>query len=390
MVELILFLVIIYLLTALIGILVEKVRVPWLFASLILGLGLACFNPFPQVMSSDVFLFLAQLGMWFLLFTIGFEINLSEIAQQKAFIVKATFFLVLLEALGGSLFIHFIFGTQWPIAILVAITFATVGEAVLLPILEEFKLVRTKLGQTILGIAVTDDIFEIFGLFMTIILIGISGGENFNIPASIASLMLLFILTVVLLKLRKFNGKIKFPSGEYAFLLSIVVLFLFIIIAQCAFEEASSLGALLSGIALGHFLPKGGRDEVRSTVKSIGFALFGPLFFVWVGSRTSMSYLAMFPYLVFAKVALTKGIKLAGSYAIARNKIGTIKSLILGSCLSVKFSTSVIVFSILFDRGLIGIQLYSVLISSKVVYKFLIPFVLRYLVPKATYTKIEE
>jgi len=39
---------------------------------------------------------------------------------------------------------------------------------------------------------------------------------------------------------------------------------------------------------------------------------------------------------------------------------------------------------ILFDNGFIGLPLYSVLISSKIVYKFLVPFVLSYLVPKVT------
>lgn len=385
----ILLLVTVYLFTAFVGILLEKVKVPWIFASLILGLGLASFNPFSEVMSSDAFVFVTNMGMWFLLFIIGFEINLKEIRTQKEFIVKTTFFLIFLESVGGSLFVHFVFGTNWLIAIVVAISFATVGEIVLLPILEEFNLVRTRLGQIILGCAIVDDIFEVAVLFATILLIGVSGDGDFNVSGAIASLVVLFILTVVLLKSGKINKKLTFPDGEFAFLLSILVLFLFIAIGQFGFSEASSLGALFSGIAIGNFLPKEGKNRTRLAVRSIGFALFGPLFLVSVGAKVSMAYLSMFPYLIFAKVALTKGIKMTGSYLIGRNKIGVIKSLILGSCLSVKFSTSIIVFTILLDKGLIGIPLYSVLISSKVVYKFVVPFVLRYLVPKADLIKIE-
>jgi Ca2+-transporting ATPase len=385
----ILFLVTAYLFTAFVGVLLEKVKVPWIFASLILGLGLASFNPFSDVMSSDVFAFLTNMGMWFLLFVIGFEINLKEIRTQKEFIVKTTLFLIFLETVGGSFFVHFIFGTPWLIAIVVAMSFATVGETVLLPILEEFSLVRTRVGQIILGCAIFDDIFEVALIFATILLTGVTRDGDFNVAAALASLALLFIMTVVLLKSGKINKRLEFPDGEFAFLLSILVLFLFIAVGQLALSEASSVGALFSGIAIGNFLPKEGKDRTRLAVRSIGFALFGPLFLVSVGAKVSIAYLSMFPYLVFAKVALTKGIKIAGSYLIGRKKIGVIKSLILGSCLSVKFSTSIIVFTILLDKGLIGIPLYSVLISSKVVYKFIVPLVLRSLVPKANLIRIE-
>ena len=219
---------------------------------------------------------------------------------------------------------------------------------------------------------------------------GLSGDASINVSASLGSLLLLFGLMIALLKLRKFNGKIAFRNREYGFLFSILLLLTFVGITEFAYSEASSLGALLAGLAVGNFLPASASDETKETLRSVSFALFAPVFFVWAGAKTSMSYLLLFPYLVLAKVGLTKSVKMIGSYIIGRKKLGTIKSLIMGSCLSVKFSTSIIVFTILFDKGLIGIPLYSVLISSKIVYKFVIPFVLSYLVPKATLTRIEE
>ena len=57
------------------------------------------------------------------------------------------------------------------LAILVALSFATVGEAVLIPILDEFRLTKTKLGQTIPGVGILDDVIEVLLLvFITVFL----------------------------------------------------------------------------------------------------------------------------------------------------------------------------------------------------------------------------
>lgn len=323
------FLCLMYLATFSVGKILEKVRVPWLFASLIFGFALAAYNPFTDFMTTPAFAVLSQLGMYSLLLIIGFEIDIEEIRRQSRFIVKATFFVVLLEALFGGLFVHYVFGTSWFIAILVGVAFATVGESVLVPILDEFKMTKTKLGQTVLGIAVFDDIFELSVLFITTSLLGNMFLWNEILPVSVVA----------------------------------------------------------AGIVVGRSTR--GSEKIRKTVKTVGFWVFAPFFFTWVGSRVSIAYLAMFPYLVLAKVGLTKSIKIIGSYIIGRNRLGKIESIIMGCCLSVKFSASVIIFTILFDNGLIGLPLYSVLISSKIVYKFIIPFILSYLVPKVSLESIE-
>lgn len=54
----------------------------------------------------------------------------------------------------------------------------------------------------------------------------------------------------------------------------------------------------------------------------------------------------------------------------------------MGVALAVKFSSSIVIIKILFEQGLIGAALYSVLITSKIVFKFVIPLLLSYLVKK--------
>ncbi|MEJ2279169.1 MAG: cation:proton antiporter [Candidatus Lokiarchaeota archaeon] len=83
-----LFLGAIFLLTYLIGMLIEKIHIPWIFAALILGFVLAIYNPFSSITSSSTFDFLSQLGMYFLLFIIGFEIDLKQMKKMGKLISK--------------------------------------------------------------------------------------------------------------------------------------------------------------------------------------------------------------------------------------------------------------------------------------------------------------
>ena len=126
------------------------------------------------------------------------------------FIFKATFFIICLEALFGTLLVHFVFGYNWFVSFLVAMSFATVGEAILLPILDEFKIVNTKLGQSIIGIGTLDDIIEVSVLILVIFLLSPEKNPNAHIALVIASLLALILLIYGLRWLKEKSHKFAF------------------------------------------------------------------------------------------------------------------------------------------------------------------------------------
>lgn len=136
--ELALFLAAVYLATLAVGLVLERVRVPWVFAALLLGLGFATYNPFPRATASETFVFLGELGMYFFLFVIGLEMDLRQILARGRFILRAATGIIVLEAVAGSLFVHYVFGTPWVVAIVVTtdatITPGTVGVVVLVAV----------------------------------------------------------------------------------------------------------------------------------------------------------------------------------------------------------------------------------------------------------------
>jgi len=372
MIGLFLFLSIAFLITFLLGRLLEKVKIPWIFAALFLGSILAVSNPFAVTTSSDTFIFLAQLGMYSLLFIIGFELDLNELLKQGKFIIKSTFFIILFEAFFGFLFVHFLFGTPWFVSLIVALSFATVGEAILIPILDEFKIINTKLGRSIIGIGTLDDVIEIVALILAMLVIGSSStAPHFDLVVTFASLFGMFALAFGLTKLKKESSRFMFLDIPNLFIFVFFVLFLFLAVGQYA--DAAPIGALLAGISLRTFLPKVRIASVEKEIRAICYGFFAPIFFIWVGVTMNVGYLVSYPLLIILIIAVSSGAKLLASWLVARKELGARNSVLLSVGLSVRFSTSIVIVKILFDNALIGLHLYSVIVASSIIFTFIIP-----------------
>ena len=369
--ELFLFLAFAFSLIFVIGLLLEKIRVPWIFAALLIGASLTFYNPFYSVTSSQTFSLLAQLGMYFLLFVIGFEIDLTKMKKAGRFILKSTFFIILLEALFGTALIHFVFGYDLFISFIVALSFATVGEAILIPILDEFKIINTKLGQSIIGIGLLDDIIEILILIVVIFVVGTTTHTPTGISMTIAALFLLFGLAFGLTKLEKASKKFNFLNVEILFLFILFVFFLFLGIG--GYAHAVPIAAFLAGIALKTFIPEKRLKKVESEVKTMCYGFFAPIFFLGVGLSMDIKYIIAFPLLILLIVIISNGAKLLGSYIVARNELGSKQAILLGIGLSIRFSTSIVIIKILFENNIIGSKLYSIIIASSIVFTFLVP-----------------
>lgn len=373
--NLFLFIAAVFIITLLAGQLLEKIRVPWIFAALLVGTVLAVYNPFTDITTSPTFETLARLGMYFLLFLVGFELNLNQLRQKRGFIIRSVFCIIALEGLLGSLVVHFVFDYGWLVSGLVALSFATVGEAILVPILHEFKLINTSLGQAIIGIGTGDDLIEILLLLVATILVG--AGSGGNVLLIIGSLGMLILLTLGFALFRKEAKQFKFASIETLFLFVLFIFFVFIGVGE--YGEAAPLAAILAGVSVRYSVPRQRLEFIDNEIKSLAYGLFAPLFFVWIGASMNVEYLFSFPLLILLVVAVSKGAKLMGSYITGRKELGKHGAILLGIGLSVRFSTSIIIVKFLFDNGVIGQDIYSVIIASSIVFKFIVPTLFSFL-----------
>lgn len=379
--EMLLLLAFTFLLTFLFGRVLEKIKIPWLFAALLLGVVLSPFQFFKSLLSTDSFQFLSQLGMLFLLFIIGFEMDLRDLRRRGRFVVEATFFIILFEALFGSLIVHYLFNYDWLVSILIAISFATVGEAILVPILEEHKIFRTKLGQTIINIGVFDDLVEVACLLIVSILVSRVGPNTIQQTSlSIFSIFIIFLLAYGLTKLKKKGFRFKIPNIETLFVFTISLFFLFIGIGKYA--DAAPIGAILAGVALKNFIPPQRLKLIESEIKTMCYGLFAPIFFLSIGISVDLMKVFSFLHLLVIVVVVVCLAKIVGSIIASVKKIGLRASFLLGLGLSTRFSTSLVILSILLSNGLIENRIYSILVSSTIIFAFIIPLLFSYLVGK--------
>jgi len=301
------------------GFLLQKyLRIPWMFVTLLLGIILSVFGFFKPTVESESFELLATLGVLFLLFIIGFNLDLKKMKNLGKYIVKGTILNVSLGGFFGSLLLYFGFpahvSNSFLIALIVALSFATVGEAVLLPILKEFGVIKTTFGQLTLGIGTLDDIIEVLMLVVVAILpafLQVVQTQSFPDPLSILlGLGCLLLLTLALIKLGSKMKRIlekNHPPPYVPSLLTLLVFFSFVALGGFVFESLATVGAIFGGIAVRGLLPKERLYENEKNVEFLGYILLSPLFFLSIGAKVSLTSLLLSPLLIVLIWGVAKG-----------------------------------------------------------------------------------
>ena len=363
------------------GFLLQKyLRIPWMFAALFFGIILSEFGFFGPSIKSESFQLLATLGMLVILFMIGFNLDLKEIKKLGKQIVIGTISIISLEGFFVSLLLYFGFpalvSNSYLVALITALSFATVGEAVLLPILSEFNVLNTTFGQLTLGIGTFDDIIEVLMLAIIAALPALlpkAQVQSFPDPLLILSALGgLLILTLVMTKLANKLKNILRKNSNMPYVHSLLILLVFFSFAALGgfvFESLAAVGAILGGIVARQLLPEKTLNEDEKTINFVGYIFLSPLFFLSIGADVSLTSLFIYPLLVVFLLIVANTSKYITSFLFFRKMLGNKYSLLLGVGLGVRFSTSLIVQFILFSSGYISLALYSALIATAIIMK---------------------
>ncbi len=371
---LILLIVTTYLVIITLGTVLNKYfRLPWMFTVVIFSIFLSIFGLFSDVIKSENFQLLARLGMLFFLFTIGLDLNLRELKKLGKLIVFGNITLVLVEATALALIFYFFYpdyvNHSFVIALFAGMAFGTVGEVLLLAILKEFGVEKTRFGQLALGIGVFDDVFEIFAMGVIVALPAftvIDKGQSSAVREGLGifgTLIALILVTALLVKtgkvLRPKIQKLKKLNEKIPPFLIFLIFFGFIYLSTIKFENIGIVAAILSGIVINEVLPV---DWVEQYKKPIFFAanfILGPFYFLKLGSGISLAALLANPILILVIMTVSLSSRILVSHLLFKKTLGKRESLVMGVALSNKFSTSVISENLLFSTGLIAAPLYS-------------------------------
>jgi len=280
---------------------------------------------------------------------------------------------VLVEATALALIFYFFYpdyvNHSFVIALFAGMAFGTVGEVLLLAILKEFGVEKTRFGQLALGIGVFDDVFEIFAMGVIVALPAftvIDKGQSSAVREGLGifgTLIALILVTALLVKtgkvLRPKIQKLKKLNEKIPPFLIFLIFFGFIYLSTIKFENIGIVAAILSGIVINEVLPV---DWVEQYKKPIFFAanfILGPFYFLKLGSGISLAALLANPILILVIMTVSLSSRILVSHLLFKKTLGKRESLVMGVALSNKFSTSVISENLLFSTGLIAAPLYS-------------------------------
>ncbi len=365
-----------------IGYLINRyLQMPWMFTIVVFGMILSALGWFKGTMASPGFQFLAKAGMLFFLFTIGVDLDLGEIRKLGAYIAGGDILLTLTEGFLIALLLFFGFPAfvshSFAVALLCGIAFGTVGEVILLAILKEFGVEKTRFGQLALGIGVFDDIFEILALAGIIALPAFTSGatqgaawhQSLTIVVSLVGIIgVTLLLSLAGRHTRRYLEKIPADSFVVPFLIFMMI-FAFISLGASGSENMSVIAAIFSGVAVSQVLPAKFVQQYKKPVFFVGNIFLGPFFFLSLGGSMSLGALLAYPLLIAAIMAISLLSRMGVSYLLFSRLLGKRQAVVLGVGLTAKFSTSVISENLLFSSGLIAQPLYSTIMATFIILK---------------------
>lgn len=379
--DIILLIIITYGVALSLGYVLERyLKMPWMFTIVIFGMILSLFGLFSETIKSDEVQMLSRLGMLALLFIVGLDINLDEIRKLGKHIARGAILLTLAEGFLLALLFYFGFpaqvGNSFLIALIVGISFATVGEVILAAVLKEFGMTTTRFGQLALGMGILDNVIEILVLVFVVSLPIFSVTDKaqgipdpmFVVLSLGGTFLLAFLIIKAKNKIKSRLEKYRGPPYVSPFLI-LLTFFSFVGLSAFVFEELGVVTAILGGIVVRQVFPDNILNEYKKPVNFLGYSFLAPFFFLAIGAKASLTSILEFPLVVAFIAAVSICSKVLASSLYFHKLIGLRPSMVLGMGLSIKFSTSLISLAILLDSGFISPMLFSAIIASYIVMK---------------------
>ncbi|MDQ2869296.1 MAG: cation:proton antiporter [Acidobacteriota bacterium] len=269
------------------GEIVERFGQPAVLGELLAGVALG-----PSVLglvpvSEGIFL-LAEIGVMLLLFEVGLETDLGELARVGGPAVLVALLGMVLP-FGGGFLVMRLLGYPTLAAVFVGAALMATSIGITARILGELKVLATREGQIILGAAVADDVL---GLVVLAVVSQIAdrGAVGSWTVAKATGLAIGFLAAALLLGIPV--GKRLVRVVDRAAVRGILVgtsvaLALLLAFAAAKAGSAPIIGAFAAGLVLAR---TNRRHEIDTALKPI-VDIFAPLFFVFVGAQVNVALL---------------------------------------------------------------------------------------------------
>jgi Kef-type K+ transport system membrane component KefB len=352
-----------------------------LLAGLVLGPSLLNFlhwAPFTDKHLGEGIAHLAELGVLLLMFIAGLDLHLSDLAKSVKVSAFAGTLGVLLPLVAGYLAARF-FDFPVDISIFTGLILAATSVSISAQTLMEMGVLRSRIGIGLLGAAVFDDILVVLGLSV-FVAISLGTGGGIGTVAWIAARMLLYLAAAAILgmylipKLSYRVDNLPISQGLIAFTFMVAIFYAWS--SEVLGGMAAITGAFLAGLV---FARSPLKSRIETGISTLAYGFFVPIFFVNVGLASNARELTadgLWLFLVMTFVAVISKL-LGGSIGALFAGFSNREAIQLGAGLMSRGEVGLIVATVGISEGLIGPEIFSIIVGVVIVTTLLTPLVLR-------------
>ncbi|MEO8540339.1 MAG: cation:proton antiporter [bacterium] len=279
----------------------------------ILIAGLVAGPAFLGFVKPDVFVGnIGHIGVVLLMFLAGLETDQKglQAAGRTAFLVAIGG--VILPMAGGY-WVGKLAGMETMHALFLGAILTATSVSITAETLKELGRTRSREGSIIMGAAIIDDVLGV--LVLSALVVAESGGSVYEpvIKLAIFSVGAFAIAKWVMPLIAEHHTRIESPDTRVALALAMALCFAWLAFKVGGLAEVTGsflAGVMLSRTDLGH--------HIMEPVSRLGYALFIPIFFVYIGTSVTRSDLTTDPLLCGGIVLVALATKLIGCGLPAR------------------------------------------------------------------------
>lgn len=326
---------------------------------------------------------LAELGVLLLMFIAGLDLRLSDLVKSGKVSALAGTLGVITPVLLGTL-TGLLFDMTLVPSVFLGLILAATSVSISAQTLMELGALRSRVGISMLGAAVFDDVLVVLGLSIFLALIGDAGAAGLGAVALVLLQMVgyLVIATVVgfyLLPDRLARRVERLPVSQSLLSFAFVVMLLYAWAAEALGGMAAITGAFLAGLI---FARSPQKERIEAGVMALAYGLFVPIFFVNIGlsanARELISGSSMALMLAMTTVAILSKIIGAG-FGGRLGGLTSREALQLGVGMMSRGEVGLIVVSVGVNNGLVSTNVFAAVVGVVILTTLLTPPVLRLL-----------
>ncbi|WP_297630338.1 cation:proton antiporter [uncultured Clostridium sp.] len=368
----------------------KRLKIPYQVGEIIIGIVVG--KTFLNIVRPDIsILFLSNLGLAYLMFLSGLEINFNDLKANKDgnSVIKLPILMMIVSFIVAVILSYFglkLIGINKGY-LLFAFIFAASSPGLVVPILKGKNIITEEIGQIILTFSIICEFVAIIG---TTVIFSISANgftlKSFEFVLIFIFAAIVYLISKIFIKRHDFT----IPSFKNIHLI-VRAAFALILILVAVAEKLNTeivLGAFLAGMIFSILTGKA-KEEISHQLDIIGYGFLIPIFFIMVGVNVNLKIVLEDPSVLLKVLVLLIIfflVKFIPSMLLKR-KFGLNKAISTSMLLTAQLSLVIVSAQLAFQFGFIGNTDYSAFIITTIVSCILFPVIFEKLTPSLEKSK---